>query len=102
MIVTENTIPINKGSDLTFALNWPNAAGGNADLTGAAIEAFDCHPATLEEAITLSIVDPAEGRIEGRLEWSDTMPFGRAMFFRIRVTVAGNRASTDKIMVVVR
>lgn len=93
---------INRGSDLTFTMNWKQP-GGTApyDLTGATVAAFEPHP-SIAGHITLTVTDAAQGAVSGRVEWQDDMPTGRVMHFRVRVSIGSDDTSTGKIWVTVK
>ena len=97
MAITDDTFLLNWGSDLRKQFNWPNGAGGNADLTGYALSVIDAH-SSISAALTAVIVTLATGLIEIRLDWVDTIPRGRVAFFRLRITSgAGIDASTNAL-----
>ncbi len=93
-----DTFIVNRGSDLTFSFNWPNGAGGNADLTGFTVAAFEAHPA-LAPHLALTLANPATGLITGRVEWSDSLPMGRIASFRVRITQGQNDTTTSPLWV---
>lgn len=93
-----DTFIVNRGTDLTFSFNWPNGSGGNADLTGFTVSAFEVHP-LLAPHLTLTLTTPATGLISGRVEWADTLPMGRVASFRVRITQGANDTTTNPLWV---
>jgi hypothetical protein len=88
---------LNWGSDFTVQFNWPDGAGGNANLTGYAVSLIDLHPA-LAGQLTATLVTPASGLIRLDLPWSDTLPRGRTASFRLRVTSPGGVDATTNLL----
>lgn len=95
-----NDIPINRGSDLTFTGTWRNENGQPVNLAGWTIAAFDAHP--LAAGMTVAWVDAALGQYSATLPWSDAMPTGRIINFRLRVSLGQDDRSSPKIWVVVQ
>jgi hypothetical protein len=50
---------LNWGSDFTVQFNWPDGAGGNANLTGYAVSLIDLHPALAGQLTATQRSDPA-------------------------------------------
>lgn len=94
-----DTFYVNRGTDLNFSFNWPDGAGGNADLTGFTVAAFDVNP-RLAPYLTITLTDPLEGLITGRVEWNDSLPANGSADFRIRITQGSNDTSTNLLKVV--
>ena len=94
-----STFEVNRGSDFTFSINWPDGAGGNADLTGYTVGLIDV-AAALAPYITATLTDAATGQITTRVEWSDTFRTGQTMRFRLQVAQDGNENSTNLLGVV--
>lgn len=91
----QNTISINRGSDLNFVVTWPH------EISGLDAVAFEAHP-LLADVITLTITDETAGTINGRIEWSDSFPSGRLMSFRVKLTDGVNDTTTPEIWVQVQ
>ena len=96
-----DTFLINWGSDLTAVFNWPDGSGGDADLTGWTVDAIDVHPA-LVGFLTVTLTDPPTGEITISVQWDDTMPYGRVMRFRVRISLGGQEATTNRLWVKVQ
>lgn len=94
-----NKFELNRGSDLTTTFNWPDGAGGNADLTGYTVTIFEPAPA-LADYITATITDEATGLISIRVEWSDTFKTGQLMRFRVQISLGTEQQSTNELGVV--
>ena len=95
---TDSRFKINRGSDLTWQMNWPNSDGTNADLTGYSVLAFE--PSTaLAGYITATITDAATGEITVRFEWSDTFRTGQLMRFRLQISLGEEQQSTNELEV---
>jgi hypothetical protein len=97
-----DTFTPNLGSDLTFAFNWSDGAGGNADLTGFTADATDLSPGFEAADITVSLTDAAEGEITVSVPWAaDRMSEGT--YFRVRITSAdGERTTTNRLWIAYR
>ena len=93
-----DTFTVNRGTDLAFSFNWPNGAGGNANLTGFTVAGFEVTPAAAAY-LTLTLTNPATGLITGRLEWNDALPGGRVVNFRVRISQGANDTATNPIWV---
>lgn len=99
-------IILNRGGDQTFQVFWPHATSTDAvfvplNLTGYTVEAYDVH-ASLLPNLTLTIGDAAAGRIDGRIEWAESLPVGQLMLFRVRITSGANNESSPQIPVIVQ
>ena len=99
--MTETLPPINRGSDLNLQLRFEDGEGDPIDLTGYTVAAFEAH-AKLAPHLTLTISNAAYGEVIGRIEWSDAMPTGNIMSFRVRVSKDGSDISSPLIMVPVQ
>jgi hypothetical protein len=88
--MADDEIELNKGSDKRFSIEWEEVdeAGhiGPMNLTGAAVSIFDAHTALDGNLIATLDPDPTTGLIHFRLNWSASMPKGRVMSFRAKVT----------------
>jgi hypothetical protein len=93
MAIYDDTFVLNWGSDLRTQFNWPDGAGGNANLTDCTVSLIDVH-ASLASALTAALTTPATGLISLALDWVDTIPRGRVANFRVRVTTAGGIDTT--------
>lgn len=89
----------NRGSDLEFYLNWPDGAGGYADLTGWTVTAFEAD-AEFVPNLTVSLVDPATGLISARVEWDDSFEPKRSYVFRIQIINGNEHQATNALTVV--
>ena len=90
-------IRINRGSDADFKVSWP------ADLTGRTLSLYEPHPLLAANmTLTLEAATPEASIIAVRLEWSDSMPMGRAMRFRIRAALGDDARTTQEMWVVVQ
>jgi hypothetical protein len=97
-----DTFIINAGSDLEAQLTWPNGSGGAANLTGYTVSAIDIEP-NLAPHLTVEFISAPAGTIRIRVDWSDSLPLGRVMYFRILlVSASGERTSTNLIWLDVR
>lgn len=97
-----DTFLLNWGSDLRKQFNWPNGAGGNANLTGFTLSVIDVHP-QLVGAVSAVILTPATGLIEIRVDWADTIPRSRTSNFRLKITSgAGIDDATNALWLDVR
>jgi len=93
-------IEMNWGSDLDVPLTIKNDDGSPMDLTGRTVDIIKAHP-ELADSITLTVTTAAAGRVNVRVEWADTMPAGRIMSFRIRVTLGSDNKTTKPFVLVV-
>jgi hypothetical protein len=97
--MSNNKFERNRGSDLSFSFNWPDGAGGNADLTGYTVAIFE-PAAALADYITATITDAATGLIAVRVEWSDTFRTGQLMRFRLQISQGTEQQSTNEMGVI--
>lgn len=81
-----NSLTVNKGSDLTFSLVWPDENGDPINLTGYTADFFELHPALIDN-LTVDISDAAGGELTISMNWVNGMPYGNVMFFRVRITL---------------
>lgn len=88
-------IPINKGSDVTFNLQMCDADENPIDLTGFAISTFDLHSALVGQ-FDVEWEDASIGLVRCRMVWSDRMPTGTAMRFRVRWVEDGGDPADDR------
>ena len=95
----KNTFEVNRGSDLDFSFNWPNGLGGNLNLTGYTVDAYEAHPA-LQGLLSLRLTTPEQGLITGLIDWNENLPSEQQMSFRIRITNAGRSLTTNLLKVV--
>lgn len=95
-----STIPLNRGSDLTFQGTYRDNAGTALDLTGYSIAVYD--PSPWASGMALEWVDASVGSFSGRLEWSESIPLGRRTSFRIRIAISGTDLSSPQIWVNVK
>lgn len=94
-----NTFYVNRGSDLEFTFNWPDGAGGNADLTGYTVTSFE-PDAALADQTTVTLTDPATGEITVRIEWLDEQKTGVNMPLRLQISSGEEQQSTNMMNVV--
>lgn len=99
--MSDSTFHVNRGSDLSFAIAWPNGAGGAADLTGHTVTIFEPSP-FVEDAITATLVDAVNGTIQVKIEWESITNNKTAEHsFRVRIDDgAGEQQSTNKLTVI--
>lgn len=107
---------INRGSDLSFAFNWPDGAGGNADLTGytvdivfpqatvtsalsttQTIDVTSPAPSTALE-VSAALTTPSSGLITVTMQWNDALPLGNISSFRVRITAPDTTTTTTNEM----
>jgi len=93
-----NTFNINKGSDLTFSFNWPDGAGGNADLTGYTVSIYD-ETANLIGNITAVLTTPNVGLITVTLEWVDAITVGVLESFSVKILLGSLDVTTNKLWI---
>lgn len=94
-------LELNRGSDLTFMMNWKQPNGAAFDLGAAAVIAYEPHP-KLAGHITFTVMDAAQGQVRGRIEWQADMPSGRIMTFRAGAVIGGDDTTTEKFWVTVK
>jgi hypothetical protein len=93
------TFNVNRGSDLTFEITWPDGAGGAADLTGYTVGIFEPSPA-IAGLVTATMDDPATGVIRVRIEWADGTPCRKRMTFRVSVSIGDEDQTTNLLAVI--
>jgi len=94
-----DTFQLNEGSDFVASFNWPNGAGGNADLTGCAVSLVDTHN-ILDTRMTATLSVPGTGKIDLFLPWDPILPLGKWLHFRVRVTTpAGIDSTTNRLWI---
>lgn len=77
---------LNLGSTGTLAFNWPDGAGGNANLTGWTTDVFDIST-SLVGKVTPLIVTPATGSITIKINADPTLSLlWNDNYFRFRIT----------------
>lgn len=91
---------INAGSDLSFAFNWPDGAGGNANLTGYTVSIFRPDLA-IRGTLTATLTDPMPGLIICNFQWSDQYTSGEELSFAVQISSGAYQSATDRITVVV-
>lgn len=93
-------ITLNRGSDLTFTVFWPNGPGSEVgmNLTGWAVDVYEAAPA-LSGHLTLAITDAANGLISGSINWQDDMPTGTEMYFILRIQSGETSLTLPRLMV---
>jgi hypothetical protein len=90
---------VNRGSDLTFVVEWPNGEGGAADLTGWTVGIFE-PVACLEGLVTATMDDPSTGVIRTRIEWRDGQPSGEYLSFRLSIQKDAEDQTTNLLGVI--
>jgi hypothetical protein len=88
----------NRGSDVPFRIVVPDANNDPAPLFGYTLQLLDVSP-ELAPYLTAAITDPANGLVEGRIEWDDSLVAGVNYRFRIQVTLGTEDQSTQLIEV---
>lgn len=88
----------NRGSDVTFTLAWKDSANLPADLFGYTVQTLDVTPELLPY-LTVTISDPANGVIVGRIEWNAALLAGVNYRFRVQVTLGTEDDATNLIEV---
>lgn len=91
------SLVLNKGSDLNFKINWPEGTG-RKDLTGYTVDLYD-YSINLPSYLTLTVTDPLQGEITGRLEWDENIPIGRNMYFRVRISLGSEQQTTPRVWI---
>lgn len=101
--MADDEIPLNRGSDMPFEVEFQDDAGEPMDLTGATnVEVFEPH-ANLSGHVSVALgPDPTLGIITGRIEWDGEFKDGRRMSFRVRCNLAGDDVSSPPIWVLVQ
>ncbi len=93
-----DTFEINRGSDLEFTLNWPDGAGGNADLTGYTVDLFDVS-ANAVSFLTATLTTAATGLITVNFQWDDSIENGKTIYFRVRIVLGTLDQTTNKLWI---
>jgi hypothetical protein len=88
----------NRGSDVDFSLVWKDSDNLPADLFGYTVQVLDVTP-ELTPYLTVSITDPANGVITGRIEWDASLLAGVNYRFRVQVTLGTEDDATNLIEV---
>jgi len=88
----------NRGSDVDFSLVWKDSDNDPADLFGYTVQALDVTP-ELAPYLTVTITDPANGVITGRIEWDASLLAGVNYRFRVQVTLGTEDDATNLIEV---
>ena len=101
-----DTFLVNWGSDWSKEFNWPDGAGGNANLTGYTADVVQLHSALIStptNRISFALITPATGLVRLTLVWDDNIPTGRVAFFRPRL-ISGSvvRITTNALFLEVR
>jgi hypothetical protein len=94
-----------RGSDINFSLVWPGEDEEPADLDGWDLTLMDVSPEFSVEIdqqqvdlLTASIVDPANGLIEGKIDWHDSLQTRARYGFRIQVSLNGDDQSATELI----
>ncbi len=93
-------VEVNRGSDLKLSGVWRDEAGAALNLTGWSIAVFEPHPSAA--GLSVSWVNASLGAYQAVLPWTDAMPTGRIMSFRLRISKDGEDASSPAIYVRVK
>jgi hypothetical protein len=88
----------NRGSDVDFSLVWKDSDNDPADLHDYTVQALDVTP-ELAPYLTVTITDPANGVITGRIEWDASLLAGVNYRFRVQVTLGTEDDATNLIEV---
>jgi hypothetical protein len=88
----------NRGSDVDFTLVWKDSDNLPADLFGYTVQVLDVTP-ELAPYLTVTITDPANGGITGRIEWDASLLAGVNYRFRVQVTLGTEDDATNLIEV---
>jgi hypothetical protein len=92
-------VPVNRGSDLLIPYEWPDGAGGAANLTGYSVTIYAAS-AGIEPHLTVVMADAAAGRIDVTLTWDEAIPVGNVSQFQLRITApSGFRTTCSAIKV---
>lgn len=89
---------VNKRSDLEFEFNWPDGAGGNANLNGYVLSLVDLDPALVGH-ITTEFLDIGQGLIKTKIQWDNSFKIGRPMEFRFLVQLGDVDQSSNSLWV---
>lgn len=90
-----NRIPVTRGSDLNFRIDWKEGNGDPFDLTGWTVSPFEAHP---QLDLTLTVPDPASGQVEVRVEWDDAYQNGMLMGFQVLAQMGADDRTTPRYM----
>jgi len=93
-----STFAVNRGSDLTFEMNWPDGPSANADLTGHNVSIFEPDP-RIEGLVSATLTDPANGAIRVRVEWADGLPSNTPLRFRLMTASGAENQTTNQLAV---
>lgn len=96
--MSTSTFTVNRGSDLTFELNWPDGPSANADLTGHTVSVFEPDK-RLDGLISATLTDAPNGAIRVRIEWADNLPSKTPMRFRIAIANGQEIQTTNQLAV---
>lgn len=103
---TYDGIVLAPGSPASIVFNWPNGAGGNANLTGFSADCLVIGPAVqgtlaaLAAACSFTILNAATGQVKLRIGWVAGWAEGELGRVVGRVTPAsGDSQSTNAISV---
>ena len=91
----------NRGSDVPFRLVVPDSNNDPAPLFDYTLQLLDVSP-EIAPYLTAAITDPANGLVEGRIEWNASLLAGVNYRFRIQVTLGTEDQSTQLIEVTYR
>ena len=90
-------IQSNEGTLVSFSFNWPDGAGGNADLTGYTVDAYQVD-SVFSGFVTVSLSDAANGLISASVAWDESfIDAADGKGFRVRITTGGVATTTNKI-----
>jgi hypothetical protein len=92
-----SVIEINRGSDLRFTGTWRDETGAPMDMTGYSIAVYDATFFPPGSEITVAWVDASLGQYEAELQWSDSLPLGQVLSFRLRVSLDGEDRTSPAI-----
>lgn len=101
--MADDTFILNHGGDFNWSFNWPDGAGGSANLTGYTVELYDAH-ADVASRATVTITNAAAGTIQMSLPWvGPHMTRGKWMHFALRITSpSGVRHPTNQLWIDIR
>lgn len=97
--MSENVFEVFAGSDLPFSFNWPDGAGGNADLTGYTVSKYRVN-AAIDANTTVTLTNPATGEISVRIEWDESYSLGEHYEFRVLISIGTDQRSTEEMRVI--
>jgi hypothetical protein len=95
MTCTEDTITLQRGTDLVLTGTLEDEEGDPINLTGYTA-ALDQHPAL---GATISITDAAAGEVEIVAQYATAWTTGRIMHLRVKVSLAGRDTAFPKAWV---